>query len=44
MSSILMVREMNGRFRNGKQHATCYTCHRGSPMPAMARLGEVTRK
>lgn len=33
---ILMVRELNGRFPDGKQHVTCYTCHRGSTTPAMA--------
>jgi hypothetical protein len=32
---ILMVREINARFPDGKQHVTCYTCHRGSTMPAM---------
>ena len=30
---IIMVREINARFADGKQHVTCYTCHRGSPMP-----------
>lgn len=33
---ILMVREINARFPDGKQHVTCYTCHRGSPTPATA--------
>jgi hypothetical protein len=36
---ILMVRELNRRFPDGKQHVTCYTCHRGSPTPAMAPQG-----
>lgn len=34
---IIMVREINARFPDGKQqHVTCYTCHRGSTTPAMA--------
>ena len=33
---IIMVREINARFPDGKQHVTCYTCHRGSPTPATA--------
>ena len=30
---IIMVRAINGTFGDGKQHVTCYTCHRGSPTP-----------
>jgi photosynthetic reaction center cytochrome c subunit len=33
---IVMVREINARFTDGKQHVNCYTCHRGSPIPATA--------
>lgn len=33
---IVMVRDINARFEDGKQHVTCYTCHRGSPTPLMA--------
>lgn len=33
---IIMVREINARFPDGKQHVTCYTCHRGSTTPATA--------
>jgi photosynthetic reaction center cytochrome c subunit len=33
---IIMVREINACFPDGKQHVTCYTCHRGSTTPAMA--------
>jgi hypothetical protein len=33
---IIMVNEINARFPDGKQHVTCYTCHRGSPTPATA--------
>ena len=33
---IAMVREINARFPDGKQHVTCYTCHRGSTTPATA--------
>ena len=32
---IGMVREINGKCPDGKQHVTCYTCHRGDPIPAM---------
>jgi len=31
---IIMVRELNARFPDGKQHVTCWTCHRGSTTPA----------
>lgn len=31
---IMMVREINARFPNGNQHATCYACHRSSMTPA----------
>ena len=30
---IIMVRAINGTFGDGKQHVTCFTCHRGSPTP-----------
>jgi len=30
---VIMVRAINGTFPDGKQHVTCYTCHRGSPTP-----------
>ena len=30
---VIMVRAINGTFADGKQHVTCYTCHRGSPTP-----------
>jgi len=33
---ISMVREINACFPDGKQHVTCYTCHRGSTTPATA--------
>jgi hypothetical protein len=33
---IGMVKEINGKFPDGKEHVTCYTCHRGSTMPATA--------
>jgi hypothetical protein len=31
-----MVKEINARFPDGKEHVNCYTCHRGSITPAMA--------
>jgi|SRR5579871_301894 len=33
---ISLAREINGKFPDGKEHVTCYTCHRGSEEPAMA--------
>ena len=30
---VIMMRAINGTFGDGKQHVTCYTCHRGSPTP-----------
>jgi hypothetical protein len=32
---IQMVGEINAKFPDGKQHVTCYTCHRGEVEPAM---------
>ena len=33
---LLMVKEINAKFPDGKQHVTCFTCHRGSKKPLMA--------
>ncbi len=33
---IVMTREINARFEDGKQHVSCYTCHRGATEPATA--------
>ena len=30
---ITMTGDINSRFPDGKQHVSCYTCHRGSMMP-----------
>jgi photosynthetic reaction center cytochrome c subunit len=30
---VIMMRGINGTFADGKQHVTCFTCHRGSPTP-----------
>jgi hypothetical protein len=30
---IIMMRAINGTFGDGKQHVTCFTCHRGNPTP-----------
>ena len=30
---LLMVREINAKFPDGKQHVTCFTCHRGGRVP-----------
>jgi hypothetical protein len=32
-----MVRDINARFGDGKTHVTCWTCHRGSTVPEIAR-------
>jgi hypothetical protein len=31
-----MVKDLNGKFPDGKAHVTCYTCHRGAEMPLTA--------
>jgi hypothetical protein len=31
-----MVKDVNAKFPDGKEHVTCYTCHRGEKEPAMA--------
>jgi hypothetical protein len=31
---VSMTREINGKFPDGKQHVRCYTCHRGTNIPA----------
>jgi len=31
-----MTRDINARFPDGKEHVTCYTCHRGATEPLMA--------
>jgi len=36
---ILMAKQINGNFPDGKMHVTCYTCHRGATEPA-TRPGE----
>ncbi len=33
---VIMVRAINGTFGDGKQHVTCWTCHRGSTTPPAA--------
>lgn len=33
---IEMVKDINSKFPDGKEHVTCYTCHRGSEMPLTA--------
>ena len=33
---IIMVRDLNARWGDGKQHVTCFTCHRGSTTPLTA--------
>jgi len=31
---IVMAREINTKFPDGKMHVTCFTCHRGAEEPA----------
>ena len=33
---ISMVKDINSKFPDGKEHVTCFTCHRGSTAPATA--------
>jgi hypothetical protein len=33
---ISMVRDVNAKFGDGKEHVTCYTCHRGKSEPETA--------
>ena len=33
---IVLVRDVNAKFPDGKEHVTCYTCHRGANMPLTA--------
>ena len=32
---IEMTREINAKFPDGKQHVSCFTCHRGAVTPVM---------
>lgn len=40
---IVMAREINAKFPDGKMHVTCYTCHRGAEEPA-TRPGEAAQE
>lgn len=33
---ISMVKDINSKFPDGKDHVSCFTCHRGSTEPLMA--------
>lgn len=33
---ITMVQDVNAKFPDGKEHVTCYTCHRGATAPLTA--------
>jgi hypothetical protein len=33
---IAMVKEINAKFPDGKEHVSCYTCHRGAAIPLTA--------
>jgi len=32
-----MVRDINAKFGDGKTHVTCWTCHRASRQPQVAK-------
>jgi hypothetical protein len=33
---IVMAQDVNAKFADGKEHVTCYTCHRGDQQPKTA--------
>jgi hypothetical protein len=33
---IVLVQDVNAKFPDGKEHVTCYTCHRGAQEPLTA--------
>ena len=33
---IVLAQDVNGKFSDGKEHVTCYTCHRGTQQPLTA--------
>src|SRR5260370_4994579 len=33
---LVMAREINAKFPDGKRHVSCYTCHRGAKEPLVA--------
>jgi hypothetical protein len=33
---MVMTKEINGNFPDGKSHVTCFTCHRGATEPLTA--------
>jgi hypothetical protein len=33
---ISMVKDINSKFPDGKEHVACYTCHRGDTAPKLA--------
>ena len=33
---IVLAQDVNAKFPDGKEHVTCYTCHRGDQEPKMA--------
>ena len=39
---IELVRSINPKFPDGKEHVTCYTCHRGAEEPLMAPPAKAT--
>ncbi len=41
---IVMAREINAKFPDGKTHVTCFTCHRGAMEPAVAPPTEAEAK
>jgi len=33
---IVLAQDVNAKFPDGKEHVTCYTCHRGDQQPKIA--------
>lgn len=33
---IVLAQDVNAKFPDGKQHVTCYTCHRGAQQPLVS--------
>jgi photosynthetic reaction center cytochrome c subunit len=41
---LLMAREINGKFPDGKRHVSCYTCHRGATTPTVEPPAEQAKQ
>ena len=41
---IVLAQDVNAKFSDGKEHVTCYTCHRGAQEPKTAAASPVARE